>query len=114
MVGFLKQTIFRNMTFVSWVQVGLLFAFCKQLGLTSVVLVGHSDGGLLALMAAAQALKSRDSIQVRLESPLSMLPLICLLVPSPLPSYVFSGFALKRVFSCLTNVLGRAVNFRLK
>jgi pimeloyl-ACP methyl ester carboxylesterase len=38
------------------------------LGLTSVVLVGHSDGGLLALMAAAKALKSRDSIQVCLES----------------------------------------------
>ena len=42
----------------------LLFAFCQELGLTSVVLVGHSDGGLLALMAAAKALKSRDSVQV--------------------------------------------------
>lgn len=46
-------------------QVDLLFAFCQELGLKSVVLVGHSDGGLLALMAAAKALKSRDSIQVR-------------------------------------------------
>lgn len=46
----------------------LLFAFCQELGLTSVVLVGHSDGGLLALMAAAKALESRDSIQVGPES----------------------------------------------
>lgn len=45
-------------------QVDLLFAFCQELGLTSVVLVGHADGGLLALMAAARALKSKDSIQV--------------------------------------------------
>jgi pimeloyl-ACP methyl ester carboxylesterase len=29
-----------------------------------MVLVGHSDGGLLALMAAARALKSKVSIQV--------------------------------------------------
>lgn len=48
-------------------QVDLLFAFCQRLGFTSVVLVGHSDGGVLALMAAAMALESRDSIQVRVE-----------------------------------------------
>jgi hypothetical protein len=47
-------------------QVDLLFAFCQELGLRSVVLVGHSDGGLLALMAAARALKSKDSIQVNI------------------------------------------------
>ena len=46
----------------------LFFAFCQELELTLVVLVGHSDGGLLALMAAAKALKSRDSIQVCPES----------------------------------------------
>ncbi len=51
-------------------QVDLLFAFCQELGLRSVVLVGHSDGGLLALMAAARALKSKDSIQVCCTSPL--------------------------------------------
>lgn len=50
------------------IQVDLLFALCQELGLTSVVLVGHSDGGLLALMAAAKTLKSRDSIQVCPES----------------------------------------------
>ncbi|CAK9195848.1 unnamed protein product [Sphagnum jensenii] len=48
-------------------QVDLLFAFCQELGLRSVVLVGHSDGGLLALMAAARALKSKDSIQVEVK-----------------------------------------------
>lgn len=48
-------------------QVDLLFAFCQELGLTSVVLVGHSDGGLLALMVAAKALKSRDSVQVEVK-----------------------------------------------
>ncbi len=51
-------------------QVDLLFAFCQELGLRSVVLMGHSDGGLLALMAAARALKSKDSIQVCCTSPL--------------------------------------------
>ncbi len=50
-------------------QVDLLFEFCQELGLRSVVLVGHADGGLLALMAAARALKSKDSIQVRCASP---------------------------------------------
>jgi pimeloyl-ACP methyl ester carboxylesterase len=48
-------------------QVDLLFAFCQELGLTSVVLVGHADGGLLALMAAARALKSKDSIQLEVK-----------------------------------------------
>lgn len=48
-------------------QVELLNAFCKELGLTSVILVGHSDGGLLALMAAAQSSKSRDSTQVEVK-----------------------------------------------
>ncbi|WCJ40635.1 alpha/beta-Hydrolases superfamily protein [Euphorbia peplus] len=33
-------------------QVDLLLAFCLEMGFSSVVLVGHDDGGLLALMAA--------------------------------------------------------------
>lgn len=48
-------------------QVDLLLAFCQELGLTSVVLVGHSDGGALALMAAAKALKSKEYIQVEVK-----------------------------------------------
>ncbi|TXG69199.1 hypothetical protein EZV62_004134 [Acer yangbiense] len=33
-------------------QVDLLLAFCSEMGFSSVVLVGHDDGGLLALQAA--------------------------------------------------------------
>ena len=33
-------------------QVDLLISFCSEMGLHSVVLVGHDDGGLLALKAA--------------------------------------------------------------
>ncbi|GJW58547.1 alpha/beta hydrolases superfamily protein [Tanacetum coccineum] len=33
-------------------QVDMLISFCKEMGLSSVVLVGHDDGGLLALKAA--------------------------------------------------------------
>jgi hypothetical protein len=57
-------------------QVDLFFEFCQELGLRSVVLVGHSDGGLLALMAAARALKSKDSIQVCCASPSEIWTLI--------------------------------------
>lgn len=57
-----RPRFLRNISFC--IQVELLNAFCKELGLTSVILVGHSDGGLLALMAAAQSSKSRDSTQV--------------------------------------------------
>jgi len=35
-----------------YVQVDLLISFCSEMGLRSVVLVGHDDGGLLALKAA--------------------------------------------------------------
>jgi pimeloyl-ACP methyl ester carboxylesterase len=34
------------------VQVDLLISFCSEMGLRSVVLVGHDDGGLLALKTA--------------------------------------------------------------
>lgn len=33
-------------------QVDLLIAFCSEMGFSSVVFVGHDDGGLLALKAA--------------------------------------------------------------
>ncbi|EFJ22111.1 hypothetical protein SELMODRAFT_106067 [Selaginella moellendorffii] len=46
-------------------QVDLLFSFCDRLLLRSVVLVGHDDGGLLALMAAAKASKTNKvAVQV--------------------------------------------------
>ncbi|WJX48832.1 hypothetical protein P8452_35342 [Trifolium repens] len=33
-------------------QIDLLLSFCSEIGFSSVVLIGHDDGGLLALMAA--------------------------------------------------------------
>ena len=36
----------------------LLFAFCSEMGFSSVVLVGHDDGGLLALKAAQRLQES--------------------------------------------------------
>ncbi|EFJ14606.1 hypothetical protein SELMODRAFT_423297 [Selaginella moellendorffii] len=44
-------------------QVDLLLSFCQQLKFSSVVLVGHDDGELLPLMAAAKILKSLSSTQ---------------------------------------------------
>lgn len=48
-------------------QVDYLFSFCYKLGLSSVVLVGHDDGGLLALMAAEKAQTSMDTCQVEIK-----------------------------------------------
>ncbi|EOA33527.1 hypothetical protein CARUB_v10019931mg [Capsella rubella] len=46
-------------------QVDMLLAFCQEMGFTSVVLVGHDDGGLLALKAAQRLLESKDSMKVK-------------------------------------------------
>ncbi|KAH9311074.1 hypothetical protein KI387_026109, partial [Taxus chinensis] len=46
-------------------QVNLLFSFCEEMGFSSVVLVGHDDGGLLALMAAERAHTSNQQIEVK-------------------------------------------------
>lgn len=48
-------------------QVNLLFSFCREMGFSSVVLVGHDDGGLLALMAAERAHSCRDVHQVEVK-----------------------------------------------
>ncbi|EFJ05468.1 hypothetical protein SELMODRAFT_431536 [Selaginella moellendorffii] len=45
-------------------QVDLLLSFCQQLKFSSVVLVGHDDSGLLALMAAANILTTLSSTQI--------------------------------------------------
>ncbi|KAA8540453.1 hypothetical protein F0562_024628 [Nyssa sinensis] len=48
-------------------QVDLLLSFCSEMGFSSVVLVGHDDGGLLALKAAqrVQALANTFKIEIK-------------------------------------------------
>ncbi|XP_059644679.1 uncharacterized protein LOC132286370 [Cornus florida] len=45
-------------------QVDLLLSFCLEMGFSSVILVGHDDGGLLALKAAQRIQASTDSVTV--------------------------------------------------
>ncbi|CAH9092063.1 unnamed protein product [Cuscuta epithymum] len=45
-------------------QVDLLLSFCLEMGFSSVILVGHDDGGLLALKAAQRVQSSMGSINV--------------------------------------------------
>ncbi|KAM0020217.1 putative haloalkane dehalogenase [Helianthus debilis subsp. tardiflorus] len=47
-------------------QVDMLLSFCKEMGFSSVVLVGHDDGGLLALKAAQRA-KESPSLDVEIK-----------------------------------------------
>lgn len=42
----------------------MLLSFCKEMGLSSVVLVGHDDGGLLALKAAQSVRASTIFVDV--------------------------------------------------
>ncbi|KAF2282996.1 hypothetical protein GH714_043058 [Hevea brasiliensis] len=49
-------------------QVDLLLAFCSEMGFSSVVLVGHDDGGLLALMAAQRLQTSMNSFNVTIKA----------------------------------------------
>ncbi|KAL0796668.1 hypothetical protein Bca101_068045 [Brassica carinata] len=48
-------------------QVDLLLSFCTEMGFSSVVLVGHDDGGLLALKAAerVQATTFKSSVSIK-------------------------------------------------
>ncbi|AEE29329.1 unnamed protein product [Arabidopsis thaliana] len=45
-------------------QVEMLIAFCYEMGFSSVVFVGHDDGGLLALKAAQRLMATNDPIKV--------------------------------------------------
>ncbi|MED6170985.1 hypothetical protein PIB30_036447, partial [Stylosanthes scabra] len=45
-------------------QVDLLLSFCSEIGFSSVVLIGHDDGGLLALMAAQRVQTKMNSFNV--------------------------------------------------
>jgi len=49
------------------VQVDLLISFCSEMGLRSVVLVGHDDGGLLALKAAEKLRTCGHHIKVEVK-----------------------------------------------
>ncbi|XP_047327148.1 uncharacterized protein LOC124930832 isoform X2 [Impatiens glandulifera] len=48
-------------------QVDLLLSFCSKVGFTSVILVGHDDGGLLALKAAQKIQESPNKIAVNIK-----------------------------------------------
>jgi pimeloyl-ACP methyl ester carboxylesterase len=56
--------MFNKITLYALLQVDLLISFCSDMGLRSVVLVGHDDGGLLALRTAEKLRASRDSRKV--------------------------------------------------
>nr|CAB3477759.1 unnamed protein product [Digitaria exilis] len=48
-------------------QVDLLISFCSEMGLRSVILVGHDDGGLLALKAAEKLRTYGDNVKVEVK-----------------------------------------------
>ncbi|KAL3633001.1 hypothetical protein CASFOL_025985 [Castilleja foliolosa] len=48
-------------------QVDLLLSFCFEMGFSSVVLVGHDDGGLLALKAAQKVQLSANPIKLKIK-----------------------------------------------
>ncbi|CAA0824436.1 alpha/beta-Hydrolases superfamily protein [Striga hermonthica] len=48
-------------------QVDLLLSFCLEMKLTSVVFVGHDDGGLLALKAAQKLQSSANSVKLEIK-----------------------------------------------
>ncbi|GMI73127.1 hypothetical protein like AT1G15490 [Hibiscus trionum] len=49
-------------------QVDLLLSFCSEMGFSSVVLIGHDDGGLLALKAAQRVQASMNSYNVTIKA----------------------------------------------
>ncbi|GBG85512.1 hypothetical protein CBR_g40151 [Chara braunii] len=68
-------------------QVNLLMSFCRSLGLRSVVLVGHADGGLLALMAAAAAIEAPDSAREEMVEVKGLVLLDTSLVQGVMPTF---------------------------
>ena len=48
-------------------QVDMLVAFCHEMGFASVVLVGHDDGGLIALKAAQRLVSSNDAATIKVK-----------------------------------------------
>ncbi|CAI9286417.1 unnamed protein product [Lactuca saligna] len=66
-------------------QVDMLLTFCKEMGLSSVVLVGHDDGGLVALKAAQRVKASGSLIDVEIKG--------VVLLTTSLSREVVPGFA---------------------
>lgn len=66
-------------------QVDMLLSFCKEMGLSSVVLVGHDDGGLLALKAAQRVKASGNLVDVEIKG--------VVLLTTSLSREVVPGFA---------------------
>ncbi|KAI3775036.1 hypothetical protein L1987_49604 [Smallanthus sonchifolius] len=66
-------------------QVDMLLLFCKEMGLSSVVLVGHDDGGLLALKAAQRVNTSSSPVDVEIKG--------VVLLTTTLSREVVPGFA---------------------
>lgn len=66
-------------------QVDMLISFCKEMGLSSVVLVGHDDGGLLALKAAQRVKASTNLVDVEIKG--------VVLLTTSLSREVVPGFA---------------------
>ncbi|KAI7727407.1 hypothetical protein M8C21_009513 [Ambrosia artemisiifolia] len=66
-------------------QVDMLLLFCKEMGLSSVVLVGHDDGGLLALKAAQRVKASSSRMDVEIKG--------VVLLTTSLSREVVPGFA---------------------
>ncbi|KAK1259202.1 hypothetical protein QJS04_geneDACA005576 [Acorus gramineus] len=56
-----------QITVIEGKKVDLLLSFCSELGFSSVVLVGHDDGGLLALKTAEKILASGRSVNVQIK-----------------------------------------------
>lgn len=59
-------------------QVDLLLSFCSEIGFSSVVMIGHDDGGLLALLAAQRVQTSMNSFNVSIFS--CLLTLVSILI----------------------------------
>ncbi|KAK1416807.1 hypothetical protein QVD17_25924 [Tagetes erecta] len=66
-------------------QVDMLLLFCKEMGLSSVVLIGHDDGGLLALKAAQRVKASPSVVDVEVKG--------VVLLTTSLSREVVPGFA---------------------
>ncbi|KAJ0579402.1 putative alpha/Beta hydrolase [Helianthus annuus] len=92
----------------------MLIYFCKEMGFSSVVLVGHDDGGLLALKAAQRVQSSTNPVDVKVKG--VVLLTVCLsreVVPGLAKILMRTTFGKKNlVHSLLRTEIGQVVNRR--